>query len=314
MPQDGAYRTMTKQTDTRPMVAALSMLAAMAVIGVIDNAVPVLAQEIGLWQFYAWRACLAVPLMLAVTWLGWGSLRVRRLWAVVLRGALVATSMLFYFGALSVMPIAQALSGLFTSPIFVLLITALALRQPVGPWRVLAVSMGFAGILVVLNPDPANLSLATFLPVLGGLFYALGAIATRTLCAGENVLAMLFAMFLVQGLMGGLGLTGLALWQVDTPAGGAGFVLRGWVWPMSPLVHVLMIAQAVFSVIGVGLITRAYSLGDASYVAVFEYSVFIFGPLAAFLMFGQGVSWTEVAGISLIAGAGLVIVWRLRDG
>ena len=75
-----------------------------------------------------------------------------------------------------------------------------------------------------------------------------------------------------------------------------------------------MVIQAVFSVLGVGLITRAYALGDASYVAVFEYSVFIFGPLAAFVIFGQRVGWNEVAGIALIAGAGLVIVWRLRDG
>jgi len=36
--------------------------------------------------------------------------------------------------------------------------------------------------------------------------------------------------------------------------------------------------------------------------------------LAAFVIFGQRVGWNEVAGIALIAGAGLVIVWRLRDG
>ena len=299
---------------TRPLVAAASMLGAMAVIGVIDNAVPVLAGEIGLWQFYAWRVVMAVPVILLAARLGFGTVKPGRLWAVLLRGAMLSISMMFYFGALSVMPIAQALSGLFTSPVFVLVITALALRQPIGPWRVLAVSMGFTGILVVLSPDPASLSLATFLPVFGGLFYALGAIATRTVCAGEDVLAMLLAMFLVQGLIGLAGLGTVAVLAPEVGAGASGFVSRGWVWPMSPLVHLLMVIQAVFSVLGVGLITRAYALGDASYVAVFEYSVFIFGPLAAFVIFAQRVGWNEVAGIALIAGAGLVIVWRLRDG
>lgn len=125
-------------------------------------------------------------------------------------------------------------------------------------------------------------------------------------------MAMLFAMFVIQGIIGVAGLAGVALWQPDVALGAAGFVTRGWVWPMSPMVHLLVLIQAVFSVLGVGLLTRAYALGDASYVAVFEYSVFIFGPLAAFVMFGHTVGWNEVAGIALIAGAGLVIVWRLR--
>ncbi|TNF23276.1 MAG: DMT family transporter [Rhodobacteraceae bacterium] len=302
------------QAETRPMAAAGSILAAMAVIGVIDNAVPVLAGEIGLWQFYAWRALLAVPVMLLCVRLGFGSLTVRRIWAVMLRGSLLALSMLFYFGSLAVMPIAQALSGLFTSPVFVLVITALALRQKVGPWRILAVAMGFAGILVVLTPDPETLTWASFLPVLAGLFYALGAIATRTICSGEQLMAMVMAMFVVQGLMGLAGLAGLALWQPAVPEGGAGFVLRGWVWPMSPLAHLLMAVQAVFSILGIGLVTRAYALGEASYVAVFEYSVFIFGPLAAFAIFGQAVTLTEVLGIALIAAAGMVIMWRMKAG
>ena len=52
------------------------------------------------------------------------------------------------------MPIAQALDGLFTSPIFVLLILALLLKQHIGPWGIAAVLLGFAGILCVLQPDP----------------------------------------------------------------------------------------------------------------------------------------------------------------
>ncbi|WP_417523097.1 DMT family transporter [Marinovum sp.] len=299
---------------TRPLAAAASMLGAMAVIGVIDNFVPTLAEEIGLWQFYLARLVLALPLVVLAARLGFGTVVPRRPWAVALRGALLAVSMMFYFGALSLMPIAQALSGLFTSPVFVLVITALALRQPIGPWRILAVSMGFTGILVVLSPDPTSLSIATFLPVLGGLFYALGAIATRTVCAGEDILAMLLAMFLAQGVIGVTGLTALAVLQPEVAEGAAGFVARGWVWPLSPLALWLLLIQSVFSVLGVGLLTRAYALGDASYVAVFEYSVFIFGPLAGFALYGHRVGWNEVAGIALIAAAGLVIVWRLRDG
>lgn len=77
------------------------------------------------------------------------------------------------------MPMAQALAGLFTSPIFVLLITALALGEKIGPIRVIAVSLGFLGILLVLNKGLIDLNIISFLPVLGGVFYALAAVATR---------------------------------------------------------------------------------------------------------------------------------------
>lgn len=305
---------MTPPPDTRPMAAALTMLAAMAVIGVIDNAISVIARDIGIWQFLAWRALLAIPVIWLGARLGLGRLAPRRLWAVSLRGGLVALAMLFYFGSLAIMPIAQALGGLFTSPIFILLVTALALRQRVGPWRIFAVTLGFIGILVVLQPDPERLSWVTFLPVFGGFFYALGAIATRRICAGESVMSMLLALIVIQGIIGIVAMGVLAVLAPTAAEGGAGFVLRGWVWPMAPLTHVLMVVQAVGSVIGVGLIIRAYQLGEPSQVSVFEYSVFIFGPLAAWLMLGQSLGWAAAAGIVLIAAAGMVIVMRARDG
>lgn len=315
MPQDRQITGMTTLApDTRPMAAALTMLAAMAVIGVIDNAISVIARDIGIWQFMAWRALLAIPVIWLGSRLGLGRLAPRRLWAVALRGALVALAMLFYFGSLAIMPIAQALGGLFTSPIFILLVTAFALRQPVGPWRIFAVTLGFVGILVVLQPDPERLSWVTFLPVFGGFFYALGAIATRTLCAGESVMSMLLALIVIQGVIGLVAMAVLAVVSPEAAPGGAGFVLRGWVWPMTPLTHLLMVVQAVGSVIGVGLIIRAYQLGDPSHVSVFEYSVFIFGPLAAYLMLGQPLGWSTALGIMLIAIAGIVIVLRARGG
>lgn len=287
----------------QPRAAALSMLAGMAMIGCIDNAIAPLSTEMGLWQFYAMRAVISVPLIIAAGMAGLGRLVPRRLWTVGLRGALIAGAMLFYFGALAFIPLPQALAGLFTSPIFILLITAFGLRQRVGPWRILAVTMGFAGILLVIAPWGAGWQIAAAMPVIGGLLYAFGAIATRTICAGEAVLSMLLAVFVVQGL---IGLAGLAV--LGTAEGS--FVARGWVWPLSPQSWALLVVQAVGSVIGVGLLIRAYALGEASYVTVFEYSVFVFGAGFAWLFFGTLVAPLAALGIALVAGAGIVIVLR----
>ena len=144
------------------------MIGAMAIIGVIDNYVIRLAEIIGLWQFHLSRALLMLPLIVCLSLLGLGSLRPRRFGVVALRSILFTFAMLFYFSALALMPIAQALAGLFTSPIFVLIISALFLKQHIGPWRIAAALLGFVGILCVLQPDPQAFDVRTLLPVAGG--------------------------------------------------------------------------------------------------------------------------------------------------
>ncbi|MCE8009435.1 DMT family transporter [Aestuariivita sp.] len=296
---------------TKPLSAALFMVGAMLIIGGIDNVIVLVAQEIGLWQFHFTRALTALPMVIVLSLIGLGTLWPRRWWAVALRSGLVALSMLFYFSALALMPIAQALAGLFTSPIFILIITVLVLGQPIGRWRILAVALGFLGILMVLQVDPRTFSWLTVLPVAGGFFYALGAISTRTFCAGESTVSMLAGLLVMLGSLGALGLLTLHLWPMESAAGPAGFVTRGWVWPM-PQASPFVLLQAVGSVAGVFMIIKAYQLGEPSYVAVFEYSVMIFGPLYAFVLFGQTLSIGQLAGIALIMLAGMVIALRAR--
>ena len=71
---------------------------------------------------------------------------------------------------MALIPIAQALAGLFTSPIFILLISGLVLRQHIGPVRILAVAIGFFGIIFVVDTDLADLNFLSFLPIFGGFF------------------------------------------------------------------------------------------------------------------------------------------------
>ena len=289
--------------------AALTMLAAMLVIGCIDNFISLIARDAGLWQFQILRSAMGLPLIILASFLGFGTLWALRLWAVALRSFFVAFAMLFYFGSLAFMPLAQALAGLFTSPIFILLITAFILREPVGPARIWAVFIGFIGILLVLDSDWSTLSWISFLPVVGGLFYAMGAVATRQLCEGESTLSMLAMLFLIQAIIGALALAVLGQFEFTVPEGAAGFIQRGWVWPVTAALPFILL-QAVGSVLGVGLIIRAYQIGTASYVAIYEYSVFISGPFFAWMLFGQTVTALQTGGIFLIAAAGIVIALR----
>lgn len=296
---------MTSPVETRPLAAALFMVAAMSVIGVIDNVIPLIARDIGLWQFHAVRAMLALPLVAALSLIGLGTLKPQRVSVVILRSVLLAISMLFYFTALAIMPIAQALAGLFTSPIFILLITSLVLGNRIGPWRVGAVALGFAGTLIVLQPDPTNFDTRTLIPVAGGFFYALSAIVTRQLCANESTVCLLAGMWIVLGMMGTVGLIVLAVLEPEPTS----FVTQQWTWTIGAAWPWLCV-QAVGSVVGVFMIIKAYQLGEPSYVSIFEYSVMIFGPAFALAAFGVPISTMQVAGTLMIALAGLVIATR----
>ncbi len=303
---------MQAEIKNSPIAAAAFMVASMALIGVIDNFIVYLADSIGLWQFHMVRSSMMLPIVFLMSVVGLGRFGPQRLWAVVIRSLLIATAMLFYFSALALMPIAQALAGLFTSPIFILLITGLGMGQKIGPWRVLAVAIGFTGILFVLQPDPQDFDWNILIPVVGGLFYALAAIATRSLCGGESTVALLGGMTIALGLMGVTGVTVLHFFPMDSIDGPAGFVTRGWVWPMDDAL-VWVVVQAVGSVTAVFMLIKAYQLGEPSYVAVFEYSVMIFGPVFAWAVLGQGLGLWQIVGIALIAFAGSIIAIRSKS-
>lgn len=309
--RDAKVQPMTTDSNTRPAAAAASMVGAMAIIGMIDIWVVVIAETISVWQFLLVRMALAIPLILCLSKLGLGVLRPVSLRAVVGRSSLIAFGMFCYFGALAFMPLALALAGMFTSPIFVLLMTAYGLKHSIGPWRILAVGIGFAGILVVLGPSTDMLGWIMVLPVMGGLMYAGGVVATRAYCEAESTLTLLLGIFVAQGTFGGLILLCITGLQPTVGDGGMAFLTRGWIWPMTDALPYVFL-QVVGSVFGVSLLNRAYQIGDASHVAIFEYTIMIFGPFAAWLFLGQTVSGTQAMGIALIAASGLIIAIRTR--
>ncbi|OAN86251.1 transporter [Sulfitobacter geojensis] len=287
-------------------MAAASVLGGMAALGLTDNFVPFISERGSLWQFHFIRSLMGFVILGAVVALGYGSFRMNRPWAVLARSFFPASAMLIYFGCLSVLPIGVVVAGLFTAPLFVVLISILFQGKPVGVFRWAAVIAGFAGAVMVIQPDPAALDPVAFLPIVAGLFYAVGAVATRAWCEGESTLSLTAGFF---GLLGVFGLIGIFVVNADAPAGHAGFVLRSW-GPLDGPMLFWFAVQAVGSLIGIALIFRGYQLGEASHVAVFEYSLLVFASFWAWVLWDQTVSPLGLWGMVLIAIAGTVIALR----
>lgn len=299
-------------TPDRTLTAAGMILVYATVIGFGDNFVRVVAVEAGLWQFHATRTAMALGLVaLLMRPLG---LRLRpvRLGAVVARSAIHGIAMLIYFGCLAFLPVAQVAAGLFTAPIFVLLISRFAYGHHIGPVRIAAVGVGFVGVILVLGPSAmSGASMAALLPVAAGALYALGNIATREWCAGESAETLLVAFFVALGVLGLAGLAVLAVVPVAVPEGAAGFVQRGWVWPSGSF-YFWTFVQAAGSLVGVGLMIRAYQIAAASRVSVFEYIILPASALWGWLIWGEVLLLSAGVGMGLIALAGGMIALRAR--
>jgi drug/metabolite transporter (DMT)-like permease len=303
---------MQAATENRTLAALAAILGYAVLIGFTDNFVQVIAREAGLWQFHFLRTCIAALLFaLAMVPLG---LRLRpvNLRAVLARSAVHGAALLIYFGCLAFLTMAQAAAGLFTAPIWVLLIGRFVYGHALGPVRVAAVAVGFLGVILVLMPGADQpLGWASVLPVAAGMLYALGNIATREWCGRESAAGLTLGFFLALGLAGLLGLVVLAVFPQSPQAGADGFILRGWVTP-SPTFWLWTAVNALGSVLGVGLMVRAYQLAEANRVSIFEYGILPVSALWGWVLWDEHISWVAGLGMVMIFGAGAAIAARAR--
>ena len=293
---------------TNTVASIFFMVTGMAILGIIDNFMKFIAVEISLWQFHFVRSFIAVPVIVIFGLLAGWDLRTKRLWPVLGRNMFLTGAMFVYFGCLGFFPIAAVAAGLFTAPVLVMFIDAIWSRRAIGPIRLATAFVGFIGTILVLKPDVGGLSWANLIPVSAGLMYAFGNVATRKWCEGESAVSLLWSYMFLMLIFGGLGVVYLYF----NPGDPSNYLTRGWVWP-SVGVWVWIWLQAVFSLVGIGFIMKAYLIGEVTYVSIFEYSMLIFASIAAWVLFGDRLGPLGFVGIGLITITGIVIAIRSKN-
>ena len=293
---------------TNTVASIFFMVTGMAILGIIDNFMKFIAVEISLWQFHFVRSLISVPVIVIFGLLAGWDLKPKRLWPVLGRNMFLTGAMFVYFGCLGFFPIAAVAAGLFTAPVLVMFIDAIWSRRAIGPIRLATAFVGFIGTILVLKPDVGGLSWANLIPVSAGLMYAFGNVATRKWCEGESAVSLLWSYMFLMLIFGGLGLVYLYF----NPGDPSSYLTRGWVWP-SAGVWVWIWLQAVFSLVGIGFIMKAYLIGEVTYVSIFEYSMLIFASIAAWVLFGDRLGPLGFVGIWLIIITGIVISLRSKN-
>lgn len=301
---------MTVRRFNPTMEAAVAILIYAVMVGYIDNYVRIIAAGTGLWQFQVMRSIIALSIVAGLLSLPFmPRLRMRSPRKIILRAAIQSSAMFIYFGSLGFLSVAQAAAGLFTAPIFVLLIGRMVYGHSLGPLKILAALAGFVGVVLVLAPDPQSLGLSTLVPVIGGALYAYSSILNREWCQGESPMTLTVSYMAMMGLMGGVVLLGLWAFGPEAAPGTAGYLVRGPSWPSGEVLFWTAM-QGLGSLLGVALMLHAYQLAEASRVAVFEYVLLPVSALWSFVIWGEGIGPIAAIGMGMIVLAGIAMSWQ----
>lgn len=235
---------------------------------------------------------LGVFVMLALR--GPGVLRTRRPKMQILRGALGALSVTFFFVAIAHVPLADASAMTFVAPFFVTLLGALVLREPVDSRRWIAVAVGFAGTLLVLRPGLGVVHPAAGFAVLSAACFALRQLLSR-LISGVDPLATTVAYS---------SLTASALLLAALP-----FV---WITPPDTRTWLLLGLIAATAGLAEFLMIKALEIGNAVAVAPVQYSHIIWTTFYGWLLFAQLPDRWTIAGTLIIVATGIYAINRER--
>ena len=209
---------------------------------------------------------------------------------------------LCYFTAISIMPLSTAAILLYTSPIWVTLLSALLFHERLTPLRLLALALAFGGCVLVSGPG-GSLPLRGLLIGLGagfgyGLYSILGAIALRRYAS----LTVTAYTFVVAGLGSGFLRSPLSVFhQLSSfvPASGA--------WSIGLLFALMALVTAVIPFLAYTLGLRTVEPGRAAILATVE-------PLVATLfgafVFHEPLTLLSALGIALILSAVVLLNGR----
>ena len=180
------------------MIGAITSFTTMAVAG---RAVSI---ELDTFEIMFYRSLTGIVIVLLVaTYAGTlGQVRRQRLGLHFTRNICHFAGQNLWFYAITVIPLAQVFALEFTTPVWVILLSPLLLRERITATGMLAAAIGFIGILIVTRPDPTNLSPGLIAAASCAVFFALTAILTRKLTRTETITTILVYLTTMQAVFG----------------------------------------------------------------------------------------------------------------
>lgn len=295
------------------LAGILCVSGATAIFSLQDALIKLVSGIFPLHEIIFVRSIVALGLTLVIVRFeggGFTGLRSKHPWLNLLRALLVVACNMFFFLALAALPIADAAAVFFISPILITALSIPILGEKVGPWRWFAIFAGLAGVLVMLRPGGDGWNLVALLPAVAALCYALMQMLTRRIGLADKASTLAFyvqATFVVGTSLFGLVAGDGKFAGSDDPS--LDFLLRAWRLPGSGEA-LLLVSCGVMSAAGSWLVSQGYRIAAAASVAPFEYTALALSVVWGLLFWGDLPDVYTVTGMLLIAGSGLLVIWR----
>ena len=277
-----------------PIQAFAAALAAVGVLSVMDAVMKALVLALGIYVVSIWRSIVnliltgALYLPRRLPWPHRAILKIH-----VGRGIIVTVMAFLFFWGIGRVPLAQAIALTFIAPLIALILAAVFLGERIGPRSIGGSAMAFAGvIIIVLGQARAELGEEALLGTLAILGSALCYACNIVLMRHQSLAAKPLEINFFQSL------TVLVLWLTVVPFMGIPHWPDEWWW--------WIVVAAIMSTAGGILFSWAYARAEASYLAVTEYSAFIWAAVCGWLFFSEPVSAFTVAGAAMIVGGCLL--------
>ncbi|MEH7829469.1 DMT family transporter [Gemmobacter denitrificans] len=289
----------------RPLRGIALKLGSVLVFIVMAALIKTTAQHVPAGQTVFFRSLFAIPVIVA--WLALRGelatgLRVQSPMGHVWRGIMGTSAMGLGFAGLGYLPLPDVTAIGYAAPLLTVVFAAMFLGEEVRAFRISAVVLGLAGVLIVLAPrlslgqgaEPGHAQALGAMLVLGGaVFAALAQVFIRKLVQTEQTPAIVFWF----------SLTATLLSLVTLPF--------GWVIPTAKETA-LLITAGLMGGVGQILLTSSYREADASLVAPFDYASMLFALAIGYVVFDEVPTVPMLSGAALIITAGILIIWRER--
>lgn len=269
------------------MLAALWMLGALASFMAMAISGRELSQELSTFEILFFRSLVGLIIVAAIlTKTGWGQARTARPLLQVVRNLAHYVGQFGWFYGIALLPLAQVFAIEFTIPIWAALLAPFMLGEKVTKVRILTIAIGFTGILILLRPGMAPLSLAIGAVFMAAIGYALAYVMTKMLTRTDTPLAILFYMTVVQIPLGLI--PSLFDWVTPSPA----------MWPWLIVVGVTALSAHY-------CISRAFVLADALMVIPIDFLRLPLIALVGYLFYNEAVDAFVLLGAFIIVGGNL---------